>query len=853
MKRSLTFFVLLGALVSGPGAWTQQGPPADEPVAEVVSAWFVELQGRPQAKGGSAPELARERELFRAAARAAGVQLRERYSFDRLWNGLSVEVSATGLSRLTTLPEVKNVFPVAEVGLPEPEPVPAPALETALAMTQADIARSELGLTGQGIRVAIIDSGVDYDHPDLGGCFGPGCRVEGGWDFVGDAYDATTNPVPVPDPLPDDCNGHGTHVAGILGADGGIEGVAPGVTFRVYKVFGCVGATGSDVLLAAMERVLQDGADVLNMSVGAGFQWPQFPTSVAADALVDAGIVVAAAAGNNGLNGLYAAGAPGVGDKVMAVANFVNSHANLPVFTVSPDDLPIGYAQALPSPPAPLAGTFPLARTGTASSTNDACNSAPPLPPGSLAGKVALVRRGTCSFHEKARNARNAGAAAVVIYNDAPPLQTITVPGVPLIDVPVVSISGLDGVALDGRLAAGPVDLTWTSELISVPNANGNVISPSSSYGVAPDLTLKPDLGAPGNPIRSTVPVEQGSYASMIGTSMSSPQVAGAAALLLEARPGTPANTVRTLLQNYASPRLWGGNPALGLLDNVHRQGSGMLRIADAVRATATVEPVRLSLGESEAGPAVRTLTVRNDGPAAVTYDLSHQPALATGPSTFTPSFLNAPATVALSAASLTVPAGGTASLEVTIAPNAALPDRCLYGGYLVLAPQGGGTAMRVPFAGFKGDYQALQVLTPTANGFPWLAKRTGGVFTKQPAGATYTLQGDDVPFILVHLDHQARRLVMEVRDAATGEPVHPFFHDAFADDYLPRNATPGGFFAIAWDGTRLHSEGNHRKAKEVPDGRYVIVLEVLKALGDPEDPAHRESWVSPVITLDRP
>ena len=71
----------------------------------------------------------------------------------------------------------------------------------------------------------------------------------------------------------------------------------------------------------------------------------------------------------------------------------------------------------------------------------------------------------------------------------------------------------------------------------------------------------------------------------------------------------------------------------------------------------------------------------------------------------------------------------------MTIAPNPALSDKCLYGGYLVLAPQGGGAAMRVPFAGFKGDFQALQVLTPTANGFPWLAKRTGGVFTKQPRG----------------------------------------------------------------------------------------------------------------------
>ena len=495
MKRSLTFFVLLGALVSGPGAWTQQGPPADDPVAEVVSAWFVELQGHPQAKGGSAPELVREKHLFRAAARAAGVTFRERYSFDRLWNGLSVEVSATGLSKLTALPEVKNVFPVAEVGLPEPDPAPAPALETALAMTQADIARSELGLTGQGIRVAIIDSGVDYDHPDLGGCFGPGCRVEGGWDFVGDAYDAATNPVPVPDPLPDDCNGHGTHVAGILGADGGNQGVAPGVTFR---------STG-------LRLRRRDGLRCPPRRHGAGppgrrrrpqherrpgFQWPQFPTAVAADALVDAGTVVAAAAGNNGLNGLYARQRPGSrreGDGGGQLREQPRQSARLHrLARRSPDRL----RAATPAPPAPLTGTLPLAPPAPPSSTNDACNWATPPPRAASPEKVALVRRGTCSFHEKARNARNAGAAAVVIYNDAPPLQTMPVPGVPPIDVPVVSISGLDGVALDGRLAAGPVDLTWTSELISVPNPNGNVISPSSSYGVAQGCS--PEAGPRG-------------------------------------------------------------------------------------------------------------------------------------------------------------------------------------------------------------------------------------------------------------------------------------------------------------------------------------------------------------------
>src|SRR5262249_7206316 len=153
-------------------------------------------------------------------------------------------------------------------------------LVTAIKMTGADVAQNELGLTGRGVRVAVMDTGVDFDHPDLGGCFGPGCRVDKGFDLVGDAFNANDpNPIIKPDPIPDDCNGHGTHVAGIIGANGGIKGVAPGVTFHAYRVFGCEGATTSDIMLAAMELVHEDGADVLNMSIGAARQWPQYPTA----------------------------------------------------------------------------------------------------------------------------------------------------------------------------------------------------------------------------------------------------------------------------------------------------------------------------------------------------------------------------------------------------------------------------------------------------------------------------------------------------------------------------------------------------------------------------------------------
>ena len=145
---------------------------------------------------------------------------------------------------------------VLDVAVQQQEtPTISPDLATAIAQTGANTAQSAFGLTGTGVRVAVMDTGIDYDHPDLGGCFGPGCRVARGYDLVGDAYNSSSpTSVRMPDPLPDDCAGHGTHVAGIIGANGMLRGVAPGVTFHAYRVFGCEGTTATDVMLEAMER-----------------------------------------------------------------------------------------------------------------------------------------------------------------------------------------------------------------------------------------------------------------------------------------------------------------------------------------------------------------------------------------------------------------------------------------------------------------------------------------------------------------------------------------------------------------------------------------------------------------------
>jgi subtilisin family serine protease len=744
---------------------------------------------------------------------------------------------------LARLPGVRAIWPVMKISMPVTEQPINPDLYTALAMTGADIAQSELGYTGAGVKVAIMDTGIDVDHLDLGGdgvarndsLLFPTARVAYGYDFVGDAFNAddtspSYNPVPVPDENPDDCNGHGTHVAGIVGANGTVKGVAPDVTFGAYRVFGCEGSTTSDIMIAAMERALADGMDILNMSIGSAYQWPQYPTAEAASRLVNKGMVVVASIGNNGPNGVYAAGAPGLGQKVIGVASYDNTHVLLPYFTVN--DAKIGYVTMTYSGPVPTSGTEEIEYVGLA------CD---PLAV-DMTGKVALASRGTCSFGIKATNAINAGAIAVVVHNNVPGVFNGTL-GAPIDGVtPVVGISLADGLYI--RAQTAPVYMTWTDQLDSFPSPTGGLISSFSSFGLSPDLALKPDIGAPGGNIYSTYPLEKGGYANLGGTSMSSPHVAGATALLLQAKPKTPPQVVRDILQNSADPKMWWGNPGLGYLDNVHRQGAGMVDIDDAILASVKITPGKISLGEGEAGPSRHVINIENKGPKAVTFDVTYENALSTE-GVITPSYWDSDATVTFSKNKVTIQPGLKVAIFATITP-ATYPDYGQYGGYIVFTPEDGGQVYRVPYAGFVGDYQSITVLQPTPYGFPWLAKVIGASYVNQPDGATYTLEGGDIPYFLIHFDHQARLMRLDVYDAVTGR----YWFNAVSEEYMPRNSTTASFFAFTWDGTTSVAG---KKVFTVPDGQYVVKLSVLKALGNPFNPAHWETWISPVITLDRP
>jgi hypothetical protein len=256
----------------------------------------------------------------------------------------------------------------------------------------------------------------------------------------------------------------------------------------------------------------------------------------------------------------------------------------------------------------------------------------------------------------------------------------------------------------------------------------------------------------------------------------------------------------------------------LGYLDHVARQGAGLLDIDDAILATTAITPGKLSLGDGQ--PAPRTLTIANDGPTAVTYAIANKDALAVAGRAFNAEHpeLSASA-VTFTQSQVTVSPHGRARIGVTIAPAATLSEGAIYGGYLVFTPADGGPPLRVPYAGYKGDYQAVPAMTATAQGYPKLAR----------------LSDADVPSVLVHLNNYARRIrIVAYRG-------HHRAGTVLREDYVPRNHAEA---PLAWNlATTL-------TLRRLPPGTYHVVLTVERALAERDTPV--ETWTSPTFTIAR-
>ena len=857
--------------------------------AELVpDSYFVQLAGPSTSAGGSLASIESQRDRFLADVDATGVELEVRSEFGTLWNGLSVKADEESLLELAASDAVEAIFPVGVIDAPErPEDTQIdPELFTAISMTGADIVQSELGYDGTGVKVGIIDTGIDYDHPDFGGNGSPGSttfpteRVAFGYDFVGDDYNADPGagdayqPKPFPDADPDDCQGHGTHVAGITGADGEVTGVAPGVTLGAYRVFGCEGSTDADIMLHAMEQTLTDEMDVVNLSIGSAFSaWKEYPTAQATDALAREGVVVVASIGNSGASGLHSIGAPGVGEDTIGVGSVDNTtyQAN---FFLDEEDNEVPYTVGSPAPEPPTSGEDTVVAVHAPGTTEAQACGADPFTAEEQAvieGNWVMIQRGTCSFYEKALNGQEAGATGVMLYNNVGGSINPSLAGEEDIEVPVVMVTQADGerLAADALATEGHV-VTWTEGSTSVPNPTGGLISSFSSIGTMADTTFKPDLSAPGGQIYSTYPLEAQPYATLSGTSMASPHVAGAAALMLEADPDLGVEEVKLKLQNTSMQLPLNIAPAAGL-ELVHRQGAGMIQVDDSILAQATIEPGLVQLGQQLAGEtSTQTVTLTNTSDAEQVYAVEHTPAVATSGTANDFGYYLAPADVAV-APSVVVPAGASVEVPMTItSPSSDGEMGPIFGGYVTFSTGEGEEAdsYSVAYGGHAADLQETEVLADMVDAegnvtqeLPALGAiaqcglylgyqcvEDGGTYGFVDEGYTFSMEQDDAPQFLVHFEHQARRMEWEVfaaeDDGSKGESL-----GTVAElDYLARSASRNGFTAYPWDGMMIDENGAKVR---VPDGDYVMEIVVTKAKAWNDDrEAQTETWDSPVFGI---
>jgi subtilisin family serine protease len=594
----------------------------------------------------------------------------EEFELDYGANGLVVTARIGDLLDIAELSNVSSVARVARHSMTN---------ETSVPFVGAPNVWGASG-TGEGVSIAVIDSGIDYLHANFGGpgtipdfenndstviesgTF-PTAKVVGGTDFVGDAYNASSDDpdinTPMPDPDPLDCNGHGSHVAGSAAGNGVTdrigEGVAPGAVLYALRVFGCDGST--DVTSEAIEWAMDpdgdpgtdDFVDVINMSLGSDFGDPNDPSAVTSQTAVELGIIVVVAAGNDGNGVSYVHGSPAVAPGVISVAAIHDAGVASSAIRVNSPAGVAGDKQAsegdLGRPIAihgPLTADLILPQAGNA-------NGCAPISV-DMSGKIALIQRGTCTFAVKGVNAQEANAAALLVYNNAGN-ALLTMGGTPDNDIMSMFIGQTDGTALAAAAAAGAVNVTFDSFLdIPTPELVDQVVGFSSRGPGGGGTTFKPEVSAPGVNIRSTL-VGSGDRELVIsGTSMATPHVAGAAALLREKYLTLPVHAIKALIMNSAEPTLDG--------EPITLQGTGSMRVDAAAALGAYALPGGISFGRLNPLTnleATQTVTVHDFGAGAGEYEVSVEVVQgATGVSVSAPS-------------SVSVAGGGSATFDVTV------------------------------------------------------------------------------------------------------------------------------------------------------------------------------------------
>ncbi|KAG6132756.1 hypothetical protein E4U12_003065 [Claviceps purpurea] len=547
-----------------------------------------------------------------------------------LFTGLSVQLhdlktAKQKVAKYAAMPAVKAVHPVTLYDMPNPKiewiaqegnnleqsglasrAEGGPDTYSTHVMTQVDKLRAK-GITGKGIKVAVIDSDVSV-HPRSrlsclntdGICirliiyillwvgvitYGKDCLVSFGHDFVGDAYNGTNTPVPGEDPM--DCRGHGSHVTGIIAAQNNTYGftcTAPGVSLGAYRVFGCSGSGGNDVLIAAFNKAYQDGANIITASIGGSSGWAQDVWADAVSRIVDKGVPCVVSAGNEGDQGIFYANSPADGQHVSAIASFDNVQKPS-ILHLSKYQVDDGPEQSFGYVPSKLSNSWDGVNLPAWASSldptikNDACIE-------------QFYRLGPpwnlLFFSDKAHNAIDKGAKYVLFYNDAPGVAfevkfDAPAPGA------ISAASMVDAETGETFIKALKGGKKLTLQMVGPKNAelriltanntmSGGAVSAFSSWGPTFDMRSKPQYSAIGGTVLSTFPRAKGSYAVPSGTSMACPQAAGIIALIRQVRGAITPQEIEYLLSSNSNPQLFNdGTKFYDYLAPIQQQGGDLV------------------------------------------------------------------------------------------------------------------------------------------------------------------------------------------------------------------------------------------------------------------------------------
>ncbi|MGI5503376.1 S8 family serine peptidase [Lentzea sp. CA-135723] len=530
--------------------------------------------------------------------------------------GVVLSTDKSRLSSLSRMPEVRAVHRMVPKRLSNAH---------AVRLTRTSDVWKSLGKFGDGVRIGVIDTGIDYRHADFGGGTFPTAKVVGGYDFAGDAYTAKPGSVPEPDADPLDCEGHGTHVAGTaagfgVNADGTTyrgsyasvdldslkigPGTAPKASLYALKVFGCEG--GTNLTAQALDWALDpngdgdfsDRLDVVNLSLGSDFGAPDDPDALFVRKLVEHGVVVVAAAGNGG-DFYDVSGSPGNSAEAISVANSRDSFSMLDGLEVAGKQYAGQYSQNFKD-------SFDLSKPVVKLASNvDGCQ--PISEP--LAGKIVWLEwddsdaTRACGSGARTDNAWKAGAAGVVLPTTLPVFAAGIAGNA---HIPAFQLTAEAAQALRPALDAGTLTVRLTSSLkVAVKSVSPSIedtITPSSSRSRSSIA-----VAAPGDTIFSAASGTASDGVSMGGTSMASPHVAGIAALVRQVHPEWTVAEVKAALMNTASGVV---KDSKGVREAPMRVGAGR------VDGLAALQSDVLVLGDAAFG------TVEAAGPTSISKSL---------------------------------------------------------------------------------------------------------------------------------------------------------------------------------------------------------------------------------------